>query len=223
MPRPHRFAHVAAAVGASLLVGACSGGQKSSESTSSTRADGTTTSTTAVEVSVDVEIATSTIVGVGVAPDASPPIDPTVVGELRSTIDRYVEAALTGPLTGAEADWTDLVTMAVAGRLAVGSHDRGVITTEGQPNADSVDATLAPVTLTGLTEGFGSLPLVTASIDFTADMTTADGPLTVRHFGEVVLTNIDGWKLHGYEMIVVRDDHAGTPTTLTASTTGTTP
>ncbi len=222
MPRRHRRAQFNALVGAAVLVSACSSGQKSAP-TSSARADDTTTSTTVREVSIDVEIATTSIVGVGVAPDASPPIDPTVVGELRSTVDRYVEAALTGPLTGANADWTDLVTMAVAGRLATGAHDRGVVTTEGLPAAESLEVTLEPVTLTGLTEGFGSLPLVTASIDFTAELTTADGPLTVRHFGEVVLTNIDGWKLHGYEMIVVRDDHAGSPTTIAASTTGATP
>jgi len=200
-----------------LLTGlaACSDGQKASPTSAASTAGATTT--TVAPVAVEVTLGTTAIRGAGV-PHADPPaIDAATADEVLATVHGYVDTALTGPLAGVEPEWSDLLGPRAAARLELGAHDRGVLTTEGLPEVSAATATLLPVDLVGLTDGFGSLPLVTARVDFTAELETDEGPLTVHHFGELVLGDADGWRIIGYDLIVVRDDRSGPATTTSAT------
>jgi hypothetical protein len=167
-------------------------------------------------IDVEVKLGAATVVGVGVDHAAPRAMDAATSRAGLEAVDAYVQAALVAPLEGRAVKLDGLVGMGAAARLAEGQHDRAVLTTEGLPDIDEVAATLRPVRLVGLTEGFGTMPLISASIEFTADLATEDGPLKITHLGELVLTNDHGWKLIGYEMVVIRDD--GNRTTTTTAT-----
>ncbi len=223
LPRSPRLLLGALALG--LLLGALalalvaySGGSDETQPTASTRAaEGTTTTLPPIEVAV--KLGRTKIVGAGV-PAASPAeLDPTTAKAVVAAVNAYVEAGFVAPLrnqTPAELD--DLLALGAFARLAAGEHDRTVLTTEGLPEVRTATLRLAPVDLTGLTEGFGSLPLVSARIEFVAKLHTIDGPLTVTNLGELMLSDDgDGWRVVGYEMAVVRDDGTRATTTTAVS------
>jgi hypothetical protein len=214
------LARRAAVAAVALAIGAaCSGGGQKADGTTVPSTDEPTTTTDAT-VDVSVTLGTTRVVGPGAAHDDPPELSPATADAVLEVVDTYVTAALVGPLQGSEVDLAELTRPGAAARLAPGEHDRAVLTTEGLPTADAISVTLEPVNLVGLTEGFGSLPLVSASITFAVTLDTPDGPLDVRHSGELVLRDVDGWKIVGYEMIVVRDDHsAAGPTTTSATAT----
>jgi hypothetical protein len=221
MSNLHPLARRAAGAAVALALGAaCSGGGQKADGTTVPSADDPSTTTTA-PVEVEVSLGRSLVVGPGAPPDDAPELPAATTQAVLDTVDAYVTTALVGPLQGNDADLDGLARPGAAARLAPGEHDRAVLTTEGLPSAAATSATLEPVNLVGLTEGFGSLPLVSASVDFAVTLDTDDGPLDVRHTGEIVLREVaDGWKIVGYEMIVVRDDHsAAGPTTTSATAT----
>ena len=130
-------------------------------------------------------------------------MDPATARAITRAVDDYVQAAFVGPLEGTRADLRRLAGERAAARLGRGQHDRAVLTTEVRPAGDPSKISLKPLRLVGLTEGFGSLPLVSASVDFEFDLTAATGIVHVRHLGELVLGNDGGWKVVGYEMVVI--------------------
>lgn len=208
-----------AAVPLAFALGGCSGGGQRAEPTSKPTSSTAEATTTTVEpIVVHVELGRTSVVGVGV-PHADPqPMDPATARAIARSVDDYVQTALVAPLAGARADLSGLVGKRAAERLTRGQHDRAVLTTEGLPEGVAAQVTLEPLRLVGLTEGFGSLPLVSAAIDFAFDLATTDGTVHVRHLGELVLSNDGGWKVIGYEMVVIRDDgSAATTTTATVT------
>jgi hypothetical protein len=196
----------------------CSGGQKSDPPNNRVTSTAGQTTTTAAAIDVDVALGTTALRGPGANHADPPPLTEDVATDVLTTVDRYVQRALVSPLRGDEFDPSGLLALAAAARLVPRSHDRTVVTSEGLPEVETASIRLAPVDLVGLTEGFGSIPLVSARIDFEAKLETAEGPLDIHHFGELVLAYTDGWHVVGYEMIVVRDDgHSASTTTATAS------
>ncbi len=210
-----RAVAIVVTVMATVAFAACSGGQKADPMTSGADSTAGQTTTTAGPVDVDVTLGATELRGPGANHADPPPLAADVSADVLTSVDRYVTRALVDPLRGEAFDPKGLVGLAAAARLADGAHDRGVVTTEGLPEVEGATVKLAPVDLVGLTEGFGSIPLVSARIDFEAELDTAEGRLELHHFGELVLSYLDGWKVVGYEMIVVRDDGT-TETTTTA-------
>jgi hypothetical protein len=204
---------------AALTLVACSGGDDTPDAaTSTTTAPGTTTST-APPIEVKARLGTTRIVGAGVPHASPPPMDKVNARDLLEAVDGYVQAAFVAPLREHErADLDGLLGLGATARLAEGEHDRRVLTTEGLPRVRAARLKLARIDLAALTEGFGSFPLVSASISFSGELDTVDGRVSIRHLGELVLAKDGGtWQVVGYEMAVVRDDGTNTTTTTASS------
>ena len=199
---------------------ACSGGSDDPpQARSTTRPEATTT--TASPIDVEATLGATRVVGAGVDPRQPPALDSTAASAVLGAVDRYVQRALVAPLRGDTADLEGLFADTTAPLVAVGSHDRSVLAAEGLPTVTTGAATLEPVELVGLTDGFATLPLVSARVAFVAELETVDGPLTITQLGELVLTPAgDHWVIVGYDVAIVRDDGtAATTTTATATTT----
>jgi hypothetical protein len=202
------------------LVGACSSADRlvGDDTTTIAPTAGLGPTTTAeAPIEVAVKLGTTKVVGAGAPHADPPPINTKTSTEIIDAVAGYVRAAFIAPLEGRPANLKGLLAMGATARLAKGEHDRAVLTTEGITSVQRAQTRLKPVDLVGLTEGFGTMPLVSARIEFTAELLTDDGPLTVTHLGELVLAEDEGWKVVGYEMIVIRDDGTGNASTTTAT------
>lgn len=211
-----RATTIVPAVVLAVASSACSGGQKADPTSSRATSTAAQTTTTEATIDVDVALGTTALRGPGADHANPPPLSDDVAADVLATVDEYVQRAFVAPLRGDEFDPEGLLGLPAAARLIGTAHDRSVLTTEGLPDVEIASIELAPIDLVGLTEGFGSIPLVSARIDFEAALETVEGPLDVHHFGELVLAYGERWHVVGYEMIVVRDD--GTTSTATAST-----
>jgi hypothetical protein len=204
---------------AAALLGACSSGDTKSDDTTTVASNAAiaTTTTTAATIEVAVELGNTKVVGAGAPHADPPPMKKKVSAEIIDAVATYVRAAFIAPLEGRPSNLAGLLGMGATARLAKGEHDRGVLTNEGLPAVQHAELSLPPIDLVGLTEGFGTMPIVSAKIELTAVLLTDDGPLTVTHLGELVLAKDKGWKVVGYEMVVVRDDGAGNVSSTTAT------
>lgn len=164
-----------------------------------------------------------TVYKTGDAPDALPP---DVQSAVMTTLTGYLNAATVTPLKTGTADDAALgATLAppVVARLAT---DRSVLVDEGLPKSvGKIKVSGAPVALTALADGSGTVVVVTANLDTTTKAKTAKGPLSIKRSGELVLEPDSGaWKITGYTLNV---DRVGkglkTPTTTLPAAAAPTP
>ncbi len=191
------------AVAVFLVFGACSSGP-TSESEKSNASNSSTSTEQPVELVAT--LGRTSVHGTGIEPGTRAKLDKAIAAKVIAVVDQFVQTSLVGPLEGRPVDFDGLLTPDVATRLATGKPDRSVLTTEGIISASRVHAELAKVRLVALTEGLGSISLISASIDFDATLTSDGTQLTVQHVGEILLAEDSGWKIVGYEMTVTRDD-----------------
>lgn len=198
----------------------CSSGESPPESATTstpTSNDGSSTTVAPPAIEATLRIGTTAIFGFGTPANDPPQIPRPVTRSVIATVDSYVDAAFLAPLRGEDIVLDGIVGPRAAARLASGRPDRAVMTNDGLPEVTRAKVQLAPSDLSALSEGFGRLSFVSATLDLETDLSTVEGALSVHQFGEIVLAR-DGeeWRVIGYEMIVVRDDGTSTITTTAA-------
>ncbi|HET7487608.1 MAG TPA: hypothetical protein VFJ85_06725 [Acidimicrobiales bacterium] len=183
-----------------LLLSACSaggggtpaGGASASGSTSTSAAGG------------------FTVVGTDVQAMASPaPAFPAAVTTaVTTTLDRWLDAAVLGPLrtgsraTGLEAVFTDQAQAA----LAPPGQQRASMVEDGTAGSGSVTKQKADAKLTALTSQTGDVVLVTAQVETAHAVRTGGGTVDVVRSGEVVLVPAaSGWRIDAFDMAAKHD------------------
>lgn len=127
---------------------------------------------------------------------------------------RFVTAGTLDPLAGKPVgDLAPLFSAAAAPGLT--GPDRAALVDEGLPEATGrTTAVAAPVGLTALSDGGGSIGLVGAALTLDVSAKTARGPVTIKRSGELVLAHApDGWKIDSYRLLVARDGAGLGPST----------
>ena len=204
-PSPRRRAWCAALV-AAIAVAACSSG-------SSGKATSTTTTPNA---SVKVTPGLVSVASAG-APVQLSDADRNAVF---AAVTDYVNAATIAPLEGKQAP--DLSTqLTTAAAPALQGADRDALVDTDVPRATGrITATLQPVSLKGLADPSGAIPLVGSTLDLTVRTTTAKGPITIHRSGELMFAR-DGnaWKITSFKLAVTREGAGIGAAAATSSTT----
>ena len=143
-----------------------------------------------------------------------PPFPDDVKAAVGATLDRYLQAAVLGPLRsgGPAGDLGPVFSGRARGR--VDGPDRAALVDEGMPAARSLRAEAATVRLEALAGADGAMAVVTAAVELQLRAGDDDDPVTIARRGHLVLVpEGDGWKIDGYDVRTTRDGGDGTTTT----------
>jgi hypothetical protein len=170
------------------------------------------------EVSIgDVEL---TAAGVFTA-NAGPPVPapPELTEGVLTTVGAYIDGGLIEPIRSGDAAG-DIAGIFEAGAAAqLEGPDRSALFDEGLPEVTGTFTPAAqPVPITALSDAGGAFVLATAILTYSAELETADGPVTVGRTAELTMVpQPDGWKIMTYDVLVTRDGGGIAPTTTTAA------
>ena len=142
-----------------------------------------------------------------------PPFPGDVKAAVSTTLDRYLQAAVLGPLrSGLPAGDLGPVFTGPA-RARVDGPDRPALVDENVLATGDLKAETATVGLAGLADADGAMTVVTAAFDLRL-RTDDDDPLTITRAGHLVLVRDgDGWKIDGYDVRTTREGGEGATTT----------
>jgi hypothetical protein len=193
-----------------LVATACSGGK---DDTKATKATTSTTAKPAVVRLTRGDVAVQSAGG-----DVA--LDDATQQAVLAAAQRYVDAAVVGPLTKGVVG-TDYPTLFDAGvATAANGPDRAALTDEGVPKVTAAPkVTAVPVRIDALADGNGQLQLLAATFTLAIEGATGAGPLTINRNVELTLTrNPDGnMVISAYRVGVARNvADATTTTTATA-------
>ena len=143
-----------------------------------------------------------------------PPFPDDVKAAVASTLDRYLQEAVFGPLrSGGPAGDLGPVFTGPA-RLRVDGPDRAALVDEGLASAGSVRTEKVTAGLTALAGADGAMTVVAAAVDLHLRAGDDDDPVTIARRGHLVLVpEGGGWKIDGYDVRTTRDGGDGTTTT----------
>ena len=199
---------------ATLALGACSGGGDDDAGSGTTRGGDKGSPAGSIEL----RLGATKVAGTG----ADMGLDDAVARKVLSTVNSYLDAGVVQPLlSGNPSKKLDgYFGLRVLARVKSGGTDRAALTDESVPVATAdLDTKAEPVRLDGLAGPDATILMVAAAIDVTVSTKTADGPLTIRRTGDLILEPADDgrWQISGYD-IEVRRTQGATSETTSAST-----
>lgn len=144
----------------------------------------------------------------GVDAQGTRPPDDATVAAVMGALDRWVAAAVVGPLHSGQpaGDLSGVFTAPALERLADPAV-RATLVDEGMPPAStSVTATTATAALASVAGPDEVVALVAAQIDLKLTATGPDMAVDIGHNGELVLVpEGDGWKIESFLLHTTRD------------------
>ena len=200
MPRRLLTALLLAAL---LLSGACS--KKEKDGGDGKAAATTTTPTTAAPAGPP----TLQLTVQGLDPNGTKAPDDATVAAVKTTLERWLAAAVVGPLYSGQpaGDLSAVFTPAALERLAADPAARATLVDEGLPPATTeITAERAGITLTSVAGPDEVVALVAAQLDVKLRAVGPTMDVDVNHYGEVVLVQeADGWKIDSFAVETARD------------------
>jgi len=140
---------------------------------------------------------------------AGPPVEvpPELQMSILASVQQYVDVGLLRPLATSKPvtdEIAGIFDQGTVGRLS--SLDRGVLFDEGLPKVRLTNANSGGVFLTGLSDGTGTIALVTAGFIVELQGETRDGPVKLSRSLELTFANDNGtWRITGYDVRVLRE------------------
>jgi hypothetical protein len=218
--RRHRTARGvggALALGVAAVLTACSGGSKAATPTTSAATAAVTAPTTAPPSTTVLPTTTTLKTGPadlgmpavasaqGTSALGSGDLDPAVRDQVLAAVHTYLDAATGTPLgTGGQADLSQVLTAAAAGRLNPSTRD--ALADEGLPPLGAIKADRDNVALSGFM-GPDQAMVVTVGLDLQVSAATPAGaPVKIIRNGTLTYVSDGGtWKIDSFNLNVERD------------------
>jgi hypothetical protein len=203
MPRRLPALLLVAALALPVLAGACS---KDDDGGDGGRPKATTTAptTTAPAGPPTLQL---TVAGLD-AHGTKPPDDATIAA-VKATLDRWLAAAVVGPLHSGQpaGDLSAVFTPAALERLAADPAARATLVDEGLPPATTeITAERAGITLASVAGPDEVVGVIAAQLDVKLRAVGPTMDVDINHYGEVVLVQEpDGWKIDSFAVETARD------------------
>ena len=189
---------IALLVSLALALGACSGDDDSDTAGDDGSSD---TTTGPYEGSLDLEVGAVTVASSG----DELPLDSKISKKVLAIVSGYVDDAVIEPLLSGEQaeDLERFFGLRVITRVQPDGADRAALTEENLPEiAADLEATARPVDLDALAGPDGAIVMVGAKLSVDVRTETADGPLSIRRVGTLILEpGTEGeWQITGYDV-----------------------
>jgi hypothetical protein len=202
-----------------VVLAACSGGGKDSSgisvhtvvpTTTTSNGGGTTTrlATTTTVANSGVSIAAPTVGAVATESTAGEEgkLDPTLQAQVLATVTKYVQLAVTAPLSGSTTPVAVDQFLTASAVSALTADRRAVLTDEGVPAMQSAQATTDTVSITGLVGTDSQIGVVSARLELVIAGTTNGVATSIKRSGDLTLVPDNGvWRIDAFDMSVERN------------------
>jgi hypothetical protein len=178
----------------------------SGASTTAPPTTGETTTTTVVAGGFSIAAPTIAAVATESPAGEEGKLDATLQTQLLDTVTKYVQLAITAPLSGSTMPVAVDQFLTAHAVTALTADRRAVLTDEGVPAMQSAQATTDTVTFTGLVGADTQTSVVSAHLDLVITGTASGVPASIKRTGDLTLIpDSGGWRVDAFDMTVERD------------------